>query len=69
MDLDGNRASLTGSELADLIQAYEDRILTGKDDVEIELFRSRLKALLFDVRDPIKYALRLVDAESEGSVA
>ncbi len=59
--------TLTAGELADLIDDYEDSM---KDPEHGEANKRELKALLFDMRRDLAYALRLIDAEAEiGPVA
>ena len=64
MEKIGNTASMSGSDLADLIQSYEDKIEGTTDFGVREHHKAKLKGLLFDVRKVLIYALRLTDAEN-----
>jgi hypothetical protein len=61
-NIDGT-VSMSASELADLIQAYEDKINETTEDDLREHFKAKMKGLLFDVRKELIYALRLIDVE------
>ena len=64
MDKKGDTVSLTTGELADLIQAYDERIGLENDN-DREVLKAKLKGLLFDLRKEIVAALRLIDVEEE----
>ncbi len=69
MEITEDDATMTGGELADIIEAYNDAI--AKDPERRKENKERLKRLLFDFRTEFVFALRLLDAEEEikGSVA
>lgn len=56
---------MTGAQLADLIEAYLDRIDNAPDEPWRYHYKESLKALMFDMANGIVTALRLTDANAE----
>ena len=68
MEITEDDATMTGGELADIIETYDAAI--AKDPERRKENKERLKRLLFDFRKEFVFALRLIDAEEEiGPVA
>ena len=54
---------MNAGDIADLIEDYDDKIKISTHVMERDMLVSKLKALLFDMRKDLIYALRLIDAE------
>ncbi len=63
MEITEDEATMTGGELADIIETYDAAI--AKDPERRKENKERLKRLLFDFRKEFVFALRLIDAEEE----
>jgi len=63
MEKSGNTITMNAGDIADLIEDYDDKIKISTHVMERDMLVSKLKALLFDMRKDLIYALRLIDAE------
>lgn len=63
MKYEENEVTMTPGELADIIQAHEDEIKRLEIPEKKEAEKAKLKALLYDVRSELVYALRLADVD------
>lgn len=67
LDIDGDTVNLTPGKVADIIQGYTEGIENSNHDQERDKLKRELKAFLFDLRNEIVYALRLIDVENAAS--